>query len=94
MPKLDKQKRLLIPLYFREEVNLSHDLALCYDFEEKAILICNKEDIFNKYVITFRTLDAKGRIIIPLEVLTLLDATTDDKLILYLRNNNVFIRKF
>ena len=93
MPKLDRQKRLVIPILFRKEANLSSVLALCYDFKKNSILICNSNDVANKNVLSFKTLEPNGRIIIPPEVLKILNLRVGDSVIFYLENQNVFFKK-
>ena len=95
MPKLDKQRRLKIPLDFRDELSwvLPAKVALCYDCQTNMIYICEKDKSTSELVICFRTIDAKGRFIFPTECIRLLNASDEDFLILFLQNKKIFIKK-
>ena len=94
MPKLDNQGRLIIPYELRQKVNwtLPKEIALCYNFQNNIITICNKLDIVDKCVISFRKLDDKGRFFLPNEVLDLLGLSKDTFFIIFLKNNDLCIK--
>lgn len=95
MPKLDGVGRLTIPYELRQEVDgwtLPKDIAICYNFQNNTITICNKLDIKDKCVIGFRKLDSKGRFFLPNEVLTLLGLDKDALFIIFLQNDEFCIK--
>lgn len=95
MPKLDKQNRLTIPVDLRKILNwkLPQVIAVCYDFSSKAITICRKEESNNKCILCFRKLDSNGRFFFPKEALSLLNSSLNESLIVYLKNNQIYISK-
>ena len=94
MPRLDSHGRLIIPAELRKEVGwtLPKDIALCYNFQNATINICDKSDIVDKYVISFRRLDSKGRLFLPSEVLDLLGIEQNALFIIFLKNNELCIK--
>jgi len=94
MPKLDSQGRLTIPSELRQEVNWSFpkEIAICYNFQNDNITICDKLDIADKCVISFRKLDQKGRFFLPNEVLNLLGLDKSSLFIIFLQNNEFCIK--
>jgi len=93
MPKLDKQGRITIPSELRQKANLdsSELIAVCYDFQNKTITLCNEKNIDNKCVLSFRKLESKGRIALPEDVHNLLGINEDEIFIVYLQNGELFI---
>lgn len=94
MPKLDKQGRITIPLELRQEIGLSSldEIAICYDFSNDIITICNKQNIADNCVIAFRKLDKKGRFVLPNDVLNLLGISKNDLIIIFLQNDKLCIK--
>ena len=94
MPKLDKQGRLTIPTELRRDLNwiLPKEIALCYNFQNNTITICDKIDIVDKCVVAFRKLDNKGRFFLPNEVLSLLGLDKDALFIIFLQNDEFCIK--
>lgn len=94
MPKLDSQGRIIIPSELRQEIgwNCPKEVALCYNFQNNTITICDKADIVDKSVVAFRKLDAKGRFFLPNEFLTLLGIDKDALFIIFLQNNEFCIK--
>jgi len=94
MPKLDGQGRLKIPSELRQEVQWTFpkEIALCYNFQNSTITICDKSDIVDKCVIAFRKLDQKGRFFLPKECLSLLGLNKDALFIVFLQNNEFCIK--
>lgn len=96
MPRLDSQGRLTLPHELREELSwwTPHKvLALCYDFTENAITICDKHLVDDKCVVAYRKTDSKNRIFFPKDALDTIGATKNDLLIVYLRKGQIYIKK-
>ena len=94
MPYLDLNGRLTIPSDLRKKVNLNFPdrIAICYDFLNNAVTICNEKDIQDKYVLAFRELDTKGRFSLPEDVPYLLGLQKVDIFIVFLKNNELCIK--
>lgn len=92
MPSIDKQGRITIPKELRKPFGLSTEIAICYNFEKKAITICNKSNVADKCVIAFLKTDPKGRFHFPNEVLDLFGFKHEQKFIFYIKNNELFLQ--
>ncbi len=90
MPKLDGQRRLTIPIDFRDSF-FDNKIALCYD--NNRILLLNPSLSDEAKVFAFRKLDDKGRFFLPKEVLNILDASKKDLFLIYLQNGKVYMEK-
>jgi len=91
MPKLDKQGRLKIPFDFRTRLisQNNKNIAICYDISR--IILLNSNQTNNAKIIAFRKIDEKGRISLPKEAFSIMNATKNSTFIVYSQNLNIYI---
>jgi len=94
MPILDNKARLTIPANLRHifGLNLSDEIAICYDFSNDTFTLCNKQNIANNCVIALKRFDSKGRLFLPKDVLTLLGVTKGDLILIFVQDNKLCMK--
>ena len=94
MPILDSQARLIIPASFRQlfGLNLSDEVAICYNFSNDTVTLCNKQNIANNCVLALKKFDSKGRLILPKDVLSLLGVNKGDLILIFVQDNKLRIK--
>jgi len=95
MARVDAQNRLKIPKELIDLFKLKQGekVAICWDREEKNILITKLNGIEDKYCVSIKTLDDKNRIIIPRHIRELIDLDTSSELVIAVKKEQIYIFK-